>query len=91
MGGGGGGGGVVRIGAPQIAAMLVPFSLTKSGERLARDVFDTFFYTCRLVYDVIDVATLRCMYTIYAPGGVVGTHKAKQGEPWRFYFQVVLQ
>ena len=31
------------------------------------------------------------IYTcIYAPGGFVGTHEAKQGEPWLFYFQVVL-
>ena len=25
------------------------------------------------------VAGLRCMYTIYAPGGFLGTHEAKQG------------
>ena len=28
-----------------------------------------------------NVAGLRCMYTIYAPGGFVGKNEAKQGEP----------
>ena len=28
---------------------------------------------------------------IYAHGGFVETHEAKQGEPWLFYFQVALQ
>ena len=30
---------------------------------------------------VLNVAGLRCMYTIYSPGGFVGKIEAKQGEP----------